>query len=337
MLIHRGISAGVYGQLILLATAFCPAGEISRKGIEGDKELLLVVAEGFRANLEALRTWRGEATIEVWKQAGDRGNQPSSKSRVFFVYDRANDSIRWEWKQLDGENRTGSESYLASGMMQSNRIYVLLPVARDRKAGEAVAVIKLRPKAQSVHGWNSEDYFDPLNEIRQMRGGTYHDLNWYYQNAENTNIIGGAITRSGVNITLQIGQSVVNRYTFDGSKGYNLVSYYARDADVEERENVVFVEVNGVFIPEFVNYQNVNRSTKSVVTRRVTFTNSVVNARIEADEFSLRKLGLLPGDYVQDALTGVGYRYKIETQSLKGLTSEGKSSKSLEPTSGNAK
>jgi hypothetical protein len=110
------------------APAAAAVGDGATARVRGDKRLLLLVADGFEANLGKLATWRGEATVETWS---DDGGPPGAdgprraRAAVTFVYDRRADAARWEWRQLDGAAPGGEafKPYLTAGLQAKDRLY----------------------------------------------------------------------------------------------------------------------------------------------------------------------------------------------------------------------
>jgi hypothetical protein len=71
--------------------------------------------------------------------------------------------------------------------------------------------------------------------------------------------------------------------------------------------------VNDVYVPKDIRYRNlaapqdVNKRTS--FTRDIHFTRQKVNEPIDESEFSLERMGLRPGDTVNDNLRGVVYQF----------------------------
>jgi len=295
-------------------------------GMAGDKELFLLVAAGFKANMENVRSWKGQATVEM-QTAGDPGGSGTRrKASADFVYDRDTEAVRWAWRQTEGVRDGKAETpYVARGMLHRNRIYRLSLMRLDEPPAAALLRIDPRPEGPvPVAAWGDE--FHPMAHFKQIGHDTPRIMEWYYENADNPKIIGGSIKKEGTLITVEVGDhAVVNRYVFDTAQGCNLVSYYAKDSAVEESHSFSYAAVDGVFLPASATHKNVNTSGNAprTMTVNVEFDKNVVNASVGAEEFTLEKLGVRPGDRIVDTVANINYLYKQEVASVDRLTEPG--------------
>jgi len=304
-----GRRSSLAGVVIVLAVAVFPGPVMAR--IEGELELLKLIANGYRVNLERLETWQGKATVEL--SSVSKGKEIKERSSVEFIYDREREAARWYWNQLQREIRRGQESKLeepsfASGMVKGQSLYRFGPVPPT--AERAAGLLYILPKSRRrLDGW-SED-FHPMYFFRAVDGDMYARMMFYYEQANHPKISRGKVERKGDLVTLTTwSEGVTNRYEFDISQGCCLVGFFAEDPLVSGRWDLEYEQVGGVFVPKKVECKRSYSGGRSRLVRRISFEENVVNERIDPNEFSVDKLGLRPGDKIQDTVTGVKWRYR---------------------------
>jgi hypothetical protein len=125
-----------------------------------------------------------------------------------------------------------------------------------------------------------------------------------------------SLIRNGDIVTLMVrgrGYEGFNAYTVELGKGANLIGYDAADSDGFENWKYEFVKINGSWVPSGVTLTSVNVGAVQA-TRTLRWVKNIVNEPVKDEEFSLLKLGLRQGDWVQDNRqdnpTGRPYRVK---------------------------
>jgi hypothetical protein len=290
-----------------------------RAELQGDKELVLLVANGFKANFDSLTSWRGQASVQEASH-DTKGRASDRKSTIEYAYDRDSGASRWSWRQMDGRvNGAFEPPYVANGMVKDDRLYRMSIIAPGPRTHTAVCKVQPKPDGPLPVG-GTNDEFHPLYHMKQIGWDTYGTLMWYYQYADNPNLKHSSVSRKGTLVTLEINDGMRwNRYVFDTSQGCNMVTYVAGDALAETTYNAKFTESSGVFVPVSVNWKLVSRGNDQTSERDMTvdFIRSEVNANIDPSEFSLDSLGMLPGDRVHDDVSGLKYEFKPEAVVLK--------------------
>lgn len=293
--------------IFILLTVVIPA-----TGFTGDKELLKKTANEFSANLDRLKTWQGQAEIVDTLERNDNKSHLFSKSKINFVLDRDADALRWTWTDIknepDGKENTKSA---LNGMMKNGLIY-RFSIPPNNRVISQVQVIPQPDDPMPIRGRGGQ--FNPMHYLKQMSYDTYGRLMWYYENGEALQhpVL---VKKNGTMIVLRVTiDEVVNEYTFDTSKNCNLVKYYAKDSIVEEDWTIDFEKKGNMYIP-------ISAKRKATTKREgydeidmisVRFIDNIVNAEIPADEFTLEKLGVRPGDIIYDHRTNLSYEYKPE-------------------------
>lgn len=303
--------------LPFLALLFCgilslTTSRLRATPLTGDLGLLTETADAIQRNFDHLKTWQGDASIEVTNQGHSSFRAISS---AHFVYDRDADALRWTVRMLsealDGHD---SSPFIVGGMLKENRIYRFHPYPADRPRPQGLGVM-ISPRPQTprnpIKGWGDE--FSPIAHWKQIGEDSAQSLRWYRENANNADLIGGTISKQGTLITLAVGHDGTgNRYTFDTTQGSSLTEYYTFGEKSETRYSIKFASFNGVFIPVSSTYLSSSTSddhSKEAMQVQVSFSAARVNEGLGGDAFSLASLGLRDGDHVQDDVTGLSYTY----------------------------
>ena len=329
---RRSYSGYVF--LGLIFSLIMASSSLSYGEIEGDKELLRLIAQGFQANLDKITTWQGEAHINYFRtseseEAKQYFNKRWMKHSAVFVYDGKLEATRWNWTCLedrwekDGQEKAGVSPYFKNCMLKDGALYefgMITPSKMKRPYYLSIHSSERRPIGDFPHD------FDPLYYFRCARGNVPEDLMWYYSMADNPDMV-GTITREGNLVTFERTLTgLINRYQFDLSKGCNVVSFVSDDPSVKGSWSFEYEEINGVFVPKKAIYHNeakVEGAAKpEVLHQEIEFTRNIINQPVDPAEFDLDKLGLQPGDIVQDTRANIRYIYKAEAVEVEKIGEE---------------
>jgi len=308
------------GLCLNLATAYC--------AVAGDGDLLYVVAKGHRSNIERLATWRGTAQVEdsVPGVQGGRST-PVARSSVAFVYSRDMDAKRWvvdvqrdsamdavhEKLMADsGMNTTGKElmanRYTRSAILKEGVLHDLGPYTGDARE---LRILHIRgPGQYRVHnrGWD----FDPLYYLTNSGEDLHDRMMFYYKHIEHPKVT-GRVLREGDLVTWQstLGEWT-ETYTFDLSKGCNLVRYELTTPESMNLWQGEYQMMDGICIPKSVTIRREDRGSSGTAAwqRVVRFEGNVVNEPVAASEFELGAFGLHAGDRLHDHRIDIEYEYR---------------------------
>ena len=86
--------------------------------VKGDIELLRLIANAHRDNLQRVTTWKGAAVIE---EAFDEPQMSvvSQRSQATFVYDASEGGTRWQWIVADAKKREGDRLAVAEEQIET--------------------------------------------------------------------------------------------------------------------------------------------------------------------------------------------------------------------------
>jgi hypothetical protein len=303
---------------------------------QGDPELLRLVADGYEANLERLRTWRGTAIRRVERapsQSSD-GNMPLGfkeeiAEQLKFVADRDKDAALWYGTLLkpvlqSSESKPRS-SRVNSGMNKGNYHYQMDAMREPESDPRTKRILLAYSKDAVSHGLQVEE-FDPVWVLVQDLGasGTMGEaLRSCAQSIENKTPApegaGYKLERKGDVVTIEIygpsegGGISRSSYVFDLSRGCSLVGQHNIDSHSEHHWELAYEEHNGVFVPTEIS--RLTRNKDGALRHHIVFTTQMVNEPVSESEFSYEALGLRPGDYVVDhMLGGLKYQWKLATE-----------------------
>ena len=291
--------------------------------VNGDAELLLMLADGFVRNHEGLRTWQGNATIQSLNTR-DGASASEAITEVSFVSDRAQRSVAWNWTQTQG-SRDGQrvEPFTASGMIVGQQTTsIQAHVSTNRPTGLGVVVDSAVPGPQPLDA--IANAFDPYAYFYQPTHDTSRFLRWNYDNRANVNIYPIDVTREGSRITVEASDRqdgrvmVLNRYVFDVDQGCNLVEYEGRDDTNETHRLVEYAKIGGVFVPAKVTDRSIIHRDEETTSRDMTITFALqrVNEPVAENAFTFEGIGVQVGDNIFDNIAGINYVYQPHLQAL---------------------
>lgn len=299
------------------------SADMANCGVQGEIELIRMVETGRAANREKLRTWKGKARISG-RSSGQDGKMSAGNmvTDVSFAYDAARNWWRWNVEQY--EARDGSEDVLPgdepksrwSGLVKDS-VYYRVPSVDLPEDGE--------PGHMTINHWRKGRSFaaDMGIDFMEMSGGksaaglpSFATLEIWRDDAR----VDVTITREGSLVVLEtraVGFNNINRYTFDLSKGCNLVGFFAEgDTYGPNSRTYSYEKTDGLWVPTRVEARSQDKGTGRVTESTILLMDHSENEPLSAEEFTLASIGMLPGDEVQDLRTGTFYIYKSKEKPL---------------------
>lgn len=309
--------------IVLLRPFPCLSG-----GIKGDKELLKTVALKHKANFESILTWKGEAFEERTSTKKVDNYDFMLNSKLTFAYDQLQNAIRWNREPQEYHSEYKGESFSDTFFVYNSAIitekasYTYRKSGTDENGNETYRVIINEPyRGIRDSGRNGIDprYFYNNDGSQDL----YKRLIFLYENADNPKLTERHIKREGDHVIMTLEKTVeggirTKREVFDLSAGGNLIEYYSSGPTYENHCEYEYEEKSGVWILKSYKKRNITHHEDGTLrsTRTIKWSNSVVNVPLEEDEFTLEKLGVKPGDYIQDNKIGIMYKYGIDNIDL---------------------
>jgi len=297
-------------------------------GIQGDVELLKTVALRHKANFESILTWKGEAFEERRSTKKEDNYDYMLNSKLTFVYDQLQNAVRWnrepqEYRsEYKGESFSGTFSRYNSAMITEQASYTYRKSGTDENGNETYRVIINEPyrgiRDSGRNGIDPRYFFN-----NEGRHDLYKRLIFLYENADNPKLTERHVKREGDHVIMTLEKTVeggirTERQVFDLSAGGNLIEFYNSGPTYENHSEYEYEEKSGVWILKSYKKRNITHHEDGTLrsTRTMKWSNSVVNVPFEEDEFTLEKLGVKPGDYIQDNKIGMMYKYGIDNIDL---------------------
>ena len=293
----------------------------ARADIKGDPKILKNAAVEYTANRSKIATWKGQAKIHE-RVSGD---VPATvtESTVEFAYDRKEDATRWNWTYLkttqviDGKQVVQAAEKKVNGMRKDGQFYRLTDEG-GKKNGKSNTVYVF-PEAESYKGAFKDD-FDP-NYYLTNHGQDIADVFLTFaKEAQNPKLVGWSVHQNGNVVVFerkpppQQQDGITNRYKVDLAQGGNLIEYFGEDALVRELWEYQHQKIAGVWVPKTVTYRNERLDIGRLLTRRIDFTENVVNGELEDKEFGLSAIGAKSGDRLYDTRSSVATQLMIKDE-----------------------
>jgi hypothetical protein len=283
---------------------------------KGDIELLRLVAKAHQANRAAIDTWQGHAHIES-THADANGIVLQDMFSVDFLSDCRREVTRWTWThderhvreglELNGEPVLKTVSEPISAMTTRMGFYRRAPGITTRE-GERLCTLVIWPPERARRRSYSE-CFNPMwyltGHMTKLTDDFIGLLVFLYGRVKNDGATHIIATRDGNVIILERGnESLVNRHTFDLSRGGNVAKYFAQDQGGTERREWTYEYKDGVWIPKTFVFNHRTKSPDAIGstdrTWKVTFVENIVNEPIPVSEFSLKALGYKSDESLTD-------------------------------------
>ena len=272
--------------------------------INGDIELLKMVADKYRANIDKIKTWKGEVK-------GFRNNTSGiSEWTANYACDFTIPAKRWAITVEKNTNihdgkETSTPVMLNFGMFHEGAYYDLKYTAPYKDNRHVLAV---QDHQFSRPGF-MYDVFDPIYFFGY--GGTKFDEYFMhlYKNAKE--MTGWSIKKEGDYIVLQL---VINKYgsipmmlyNIDLTKGANVTRVESRENETDSKSESIWQwkwkEINGAWVPTEVSRDNIVSlpAPTKVYHNRIVWEKNEVNVALASDEFALQRLGARQGDLIID-------------------------------------
>jgi len=285
--------------------------------IEGDVELLKLIADGYETNWEKIRTWGGSAVVEISEvdEKTEKSAQNGWKrhNQAEFLVDRNLGATRWINRIEDITYNQGKEEqrkpFDYSGMVKSNKGCQMIYDSTDK---QRIRTMEILPPADIIRNEGSF-IFDP-QYIWEHIYPVLQQLRFCYENANDPNLSSGhTIVRQGNIVTFELkvhsevpGQDNFNRLVFDLSKGCNLVELVALCPVNEVRWKLDYEQIGNVFVVKEMSksYKDKRQGNERYNQMKVTLNNKIVNKPVDSAEFEFDKIGLRPGDNILDRMVG---------------------------------
>jgi hypothetical protein len=274
--------------------------------VKGDVQLLKLVADENQANREAIRTWRGRASITENDKRRD-GSTFRLESSVEFAYDSHKAATRWYNLNRSQVSKAGDpsgshdERTFSSGMVKDKAFYSLGPLAVSAEGTRKATVAD--PK-RAGRGVMSND-FAPVIFLNMNNLPVSRELLFFFEHAQDPNISEYFVRREGDRVIFEGRlEDLWHRYEFDLSKGGNIILHESKSKMGSTVRKQEYTEISGVWVPSRMTYENKRSEEGRTYSRTIEWLENEVNSPLADNEFSLAKLGLRKGDHIRDLRSG---------------------------------
>ena len=310
-------------RVVTVAAGLVFVVSVGSGSFDDDVELIGFLAAQNEANRSRIVTWRGNATVEdvVISELKEPGTL-RRRSTVDFVCDQGRSAVRWRWC-VEGQSRSEGEPYQAPeyreklhiGMKKDDKFYYYKKINENFPNSLFIRPgAKLEPIKRG-HVFNPMWYYSPFHF------DVVEHLQYIHRLARDRKILRWRVMRQADLVTVECDKDgIINRMVFDVSQGGLLVRYFGKDSGAEDTVEISWMKIKDTWLPASYIVRNVSKGT--LQERKVSFRKNVVNEPVGAEEFTYEKLGLEPGDKIQDQLVGVTYRYKYD-EAVEGLIDQG--------------
>jgi len=286
--------------------------------LEGDPELLRITAKAQTENRNRIESWQGQAQVETSREDAN-GVMHLERSLYDFVFSRKHDATKWKWTGqkryiredlLTGEDPP-SENWphnIKTEMRKGNAFYVCPP---DLRAENALVIWPREKSQDGVYSYS----FDPMWYLTGKMTVDLDDLPEmlliFYRRANDPKFAPYnklTVKRDGDLVVFETRfDDLVNRHTFDLSKGGCTMEYYAQSENGTELRQWIYEQKDGVWAPKTFIFSHKTKTPGALGqikrTRKVNFINNVLNQPIPPSEFSIKSLGLRDGGRISDRRT----------------------------------
>jgi|GEM_PF-3951774 len=318
---------------------FFPMSVVSAEmDIDAAEKVLEEIQSRLSAQRKALRTWRGVAHFARYTREADDSITKSLKDRQIdlqFVVDAERESTqlratiaggRYVVERPDGTRVELKGKRIESRILTPAEYIEMHPYFETSQSGRRVTVSEDRPHQPKTpgEGWFDPNSFfsydlrnSPLAMLEIFRKTIYRD-----EAGERKPPV---VTKEGDLVHVKLtsnafGGKHFNLYTFDLSKGGNLVGYaaesrggeaFGRKLNSRHQVRIQYISVDDVFVPtEWSRWRSdLNSPEESPRGRVITIDIQAVNEPVDPTEFTVAGLGLRPGDKVVDEIRGIDYIY----------------------------
>lgn len=294
-----------FSAAILIATS---TPRTCRAEIAGDLSAFALAANAWRENMDRLKTWSGEAELDLDAEGVNPDERIHIQATVTFFWNLEKSRSRYEIRiTKDVTVRDGQETprlplEVRSGMALDSARYELIyrPDLPQRRRN-----VLITEKPRSMGGY-SYDGFDPTYYMTYE--GTPWDAYWKDLDGHAKELRGRILVANEQMLYLQDISGVRAEFVMDLARGGQLVSLTTtlKNDDAEEFSEclITWEEHNGVWVP--ATLRQTDTTSKPQVSRRVfelKWRRQAVNEPIDDQEFTLPMLGVRQGDLIDDART----------------------------------
>jgi hypothetical protein len=290
----------------------------SLAGIRGDTEILNLIANGYDANMQKLRTWKGQAMVEGYSSpiasVGWGEKRWVRKDDLLISLD--SNSFRWFQVTVKSTELKDSKLIEKSGQRNAGLdkdLYEYRLSYSDNDKLKRYLTIYSRNTFPKT--FNSE-VFNPFYALKSLDAASVSErLRYYYVNSKDPCLSHVSVTRQEnlVTVVSIIAKgNFIGKYIFDLSKGCMPVECLLSSDISENFYTFGYENISGVFVLKNASYRYKDKrqamSYESSI--KVSLINEMVNTPVEASEFEVDKIGMRPGDIVHDQVSeGISYTW----------------------------
>ncbi len=299
----------------ILAAIVLIANCRSIASLESDMALLHELARKHQINQERIVTWRGKANIHYLREGFklDENKAIQTRSDVEFYYDVSQNAVRSNRKVthklvkhgterediIDPRETTFDVMWKEGILFRPSKMY---PVD---SANPIINMLNMGPSHRS-----KGDTFDPTLYLHVAGVHLVKHLGLIVRKAKDDGSPAWGITKNQNHIILELKKkNAVDRFEFDLNQGGLCTRHYTKDVTLETECKIGWEQTESIWTPYEYSYRNHNRN--KTILRKTIFINSALNTAIDPSEFTIEKLGIRPGDMIQDTETGEAYPYKV--------------------------
>jgi hypothetical protein len=301
------------------------AGQKSTGKLIDNLDLLRYVVETNEQNKAKIETWQGKAGMERRQVYGKEAIGQDYSATVQFVFDRARKSIRWnttleKWARIvRGHDDPQPVPQVINGMMTPEGLYRFGSYGSpgDPKNRPLVLTITSGTLGDPRDGQLQPQQYDfnPLYfySLNQQYGDLVERLARYIGVANDPRMGVIKVVRDGDQVSIDTTGmgNMSTRYTLSLNQGCNLVEYKSAWPESSVEYHWTYELRDGIWLPKTWT-QAVHYKGSQDEQGEVTFVENVVNQPVEPAAFSLGRVGLQPGDKVQDRRTQPMNQYQYE-------------------------
>jgi len=251
-----------------------------------------------RRSLASLPNWRG--TVHMFSRAP---TDPHTCD-VSFVYDRAQNAVRWERRFLSPPQKDGTSApdRIENGMVKDGVYYKFGPFAVNDPEQKRTLVI-------SVPDYGDHRFYAAFDPRWYLRFD--EDLLLYYHETWNRLPSPSAWKEGSVVIFEMRDGETTNRYEYDLSQGGNQIrSCYLAPSEILE-DSRCYKQVDGIWVSDRYRYKHLELAEDPAddvcFEETADFSKHVMNQPSDATEFSVNRLGVRQGDRIFDKRTQTEY------------------------------
>jgi hypothetical protein len=304
----------------ILAAIVLIANCRSIASLESDVALLHELARKNQINQERIVTWRGKANVHDLREGFelDENKAIQTRSDVKFYYDASQNAVRWNWEVTyrfvkngtEREDITDSLETTFNAMKKEGILFRLSKIyPPDDSPKPGLKVYPSRRNEGSPLGGPLSNAFDPTLALNVVGINIVENLGLIARKAKDDRSLAWVITNNQNHIILELNKKTgVDRFEFDLNQGGLCTRHYTKDVTLETECKISWEQTESIWTPYEYTYRNHNRNKTTV--RKIIFIDSVLNTAIDPSEFTIEKLGIRPGDMIQDTRTGEVYPYR---------------------------